>query len=148
MVADERDLIGVRTDIRRERVYLYRLQIPPSRSQALFLSYVNAIDKLSRHPEWYNTLTDNCTTGILKRAEAPGRMKYDWRVVLSGYAPEYAYDRGLLNNSMSFTELRQRSLVVRPLGATITDAYSSDIRKNLPLSSASIVRRPLAPSSP
>ncbi len=133
VVADERDLIGVRTDIRRERVYLYRLQIPPGRSQALFLSYVNEIDKLSRRPEWYNTLTDNCTTGILKRAEAPGRAKYDWRVVLSGYAPEYAYERGLLNNSMGFAGLRQRSLIVWPVGAAITDDYSSDIRKNLPL---------------
>ena len=148
VVADERDLIGVRTDIRRERVYLYRLEIPPSRSQALFLSYVNEIDKLSRHPQWYNTLTDNCTTGILKRAEAPGRVKYDWRVVLSGYAPEYAYDRGLLNNSMSFAELRQKSLIVRPAGAVITDSYSSDIRKNLPLSPALSVRRLPAPSSP
>lgn len=136
VVADERDLIGVRTDIRHERVYLYRLQIPPGRGQALLLSYVSEINKLSRNPEWYNTLTDNCTTGILNNAQAPHGVKYDWRVVLSGYAPGYAYDRGLLNNGMSFEELRQASLIARPEGASITNDYSSDIRKNLPLSEA------------
>ena len=131
VVADERDLIGVRTDIRRERVYLYRLQIAPAARQALFLSYVNQIDQLSKHPEWYNTLTDNCTTGILARAAAAPDVKYNWHVVLSGYAPAYAYKRGLLNTGLSFPELKQKSLIVRPPGARITGSYSQDIRKNL-----------------
>ena len=133
VVADERDLIGVRTDIRRERVYLYRLRMAPAARQALFLSYMNQIDKLSRDPEWYNTLTDNCTTGLLARADAAPGAKYNWRIVLSGYAPAYAYKRGLLNTGLSFAELRQKSLIVRPAGSTITDSYSQDIRKNLPL---------------
>jgi Domain of unknown function (DUF4105) len=132
-VADERDLIGLRTDIRHERVYLYRLRITAAARQALFLSYVNQIDKLSKNPEWYNTLTDNCTTGILARAEAPQDIRYNWRIVLSGYAPEYAYEHGLLNTSQNFANLKQQSLIVRPSGATITNSYSRDIRKNLPL---------------
>jgi hypothetical protein len=133
VVADERDLIGVRTDIRHERVYLYRLQLSPQRRDALFMSYVKEIQKLSLHPQWYNTLTDNCTTGILARAETPGLKRLNWRLVLSGYAPEYAYDRGLLNDSVSFATLKADSLIVRPVGAEITETYSQDIRASLPL---------------
>jgi hypothetical protein len=133
VVADERDLIGVRTDIRHERVYLYELQISSEKRQILFMSYVNQIQKLSGHPEWYNTLTDNCMTGILKRAGATRQESFNWRVILSGYAPEYAYQRGFLNSSVSFKSLKDASLIVRPKNAEITDTYSADIRKNLPL---------------
>ena len=136
VVADERDLIGVRTDIRHERVYLYRLQIAPATAQALFLNYMNEINRLAQHPQWYNTLTDNCTTGILSRAPALADAKFNWRIVLSGYAPLYAYDHGLLNTSMSFPELKARSLIVRPPDATISASYSDDIRASLPLANA------------
>jgi len=131
VVADERDLIGVRTDVRHEQVYLYRLQLSKQNRDALFLSYVRKIQELSVHPEWYNTFSDNCTTGILARAQAPDRTRFDWRIVLSGYVPEYAYGRGLLDTSVSFPTLRAHSLIIRPNNAAITADYSQDIRKNL-----------------
>jgi hypothetical protein len=128
VVADERDLIGGRTDVRHERVYLYRLNLTQQSRQALFLSYMRKVQELSAQPEWYNTLSDNCTTGILARAQAPGRARLNWRVVLSGYLPAYAYSQGLLDNSVSFETLKQRSLIVRPAGSMITGAFSEDIR--------------------
>ena len=134
VVADERDLIGVRTDIRRERVYLYRLHTTPSVRETLFLSYVDKVAQLAQHPEWYNTLTDNCTTGILARANArSGAARYNWRILLSGYAAQYAYMQGLLNRALPFAELRQQSLLVRPPSATIDANFSQEIRKSLPL---------------
>lgn len=136
VVADERDLIGVRTDIRRERVYLYRLQIAPGPRQALFLSYMHELDRLAQHPAWYNTLTDNCTTGALTRAKVSPIVKYNWRSIVSGHAAEYAYDRGLLNTSMPFAVLKEKSLIVRPEGSVIDSNYSEEIRQNLPLSAS------------
>ncbi len=132
VVADEQDLIGVRTDVRHEQVYLYRLQLSQQNRDALFLSYVRKIQELSTRPEWYNTFSDNCTTGILARAQVPDRTRFNWRIVLSGYVPEYAYGRGLLNTSVSFPTLRQHSLIIRPNNAAITADYSRDIRENLP----------------
>ena len=132
MVADERDLIGVRTDIRHEKVYLYRLRMTPAAEQALLLSYLRKVQALDAHPQWYNTLTDNCTTGILARAQHIRGIPYNWRLLLSGYAADYAYRRGLLDTGMSFSELRRKSLIVRPPGAVIGPTYSQDIRRNLP----------------
>jgi hypothetical protein len=133
VVADERDLIGVRTDIRHERVYLYRLNVSQDRRTALFLSYLDAVQKLAVQPAWYNTLTDNCTTGILVRAGAKGSVRYDWRIVLSGYAAQLAYDKGLLNKSLPFSALKKASLIRRPQNAVIDSHYSSEIRHGLPL---------------
>ncbi len=137
VVADERDLIGVRTDIKQERVYLYRAHTTSQAREGLFLSYLDKVSHLVERPEWYNTLTDNCTTGILARANAQsGAIRYDWRLLLSGYAAEYAYMLGLLDTNIPFTELHRESLIVRPRGAVIDATYSRKIREGLPLDSA------------
>src|SRR5204863_8859427 len=67
VVADERDLIRVRTNYRqpREDVYLYLAQVPRENVRRLFLDYVREINELKDHPALYNTLTTNCTTALL-----------------------------------------------------------------------------------
>lgn len=133
VTADERDLIGVRTDVRKERVYLYRVSLSPEQRKRLLLSYLDEIHMLSTHPMWYNTLTDNCTTGMLARAKVGLSYRLDWRVLLSGYTASLAYDLGLLNRSYSFPELKKRSRIWRADGAQPGPTYSQDIRATLPL---------------
>ena len=142
VVADERDLIGTRTDIRHEQVYLYRLELTPAQRQRLFLSYMKRVNYLADHPQWYNTLTDNCTTGVLALAGAPPGTKYRLRVVLSGYVPEYAYEQGLLNKTTDFAMLKKMSLIVRPAETKIDDHYSKEIRDGL------LLGRPYSASPP
>lgn len=132
VTADERDLIGVRTDVRHERVYLYRLTLSAAERRKLFESYLREIHTLARHPAWYNTLTDNCTTGILTRAQARLRYRLDWRVLLSGYTASLAYDLGLLDTRVPFPELRRQSRIHRPPNASPDADYSEEIRRSLP----------------
>ena len=137
VVADERDVIRVRTNYRqpREQVHIYRTRLPIEDQRKLFLSYVAKVDELSRSPEWYNTLDDNCTTGVLKRTHAyKGRAHYNWKVLLSGYAAEYGYELGMLDTSVPFDELRERCLVnARAELADKADDFSSRIRDGIPL---------------
>lgn len=134
VVADERDLIGVRTDIRKERVYVYHLDLSAKTRKALFLNYLHAIKTLHDHPRWYNTLTTNCTTEILTRAGAQLHWRFDWRVLLSGHTAALAYDLGLLDTHIPFADLQRRSLIQRPEGATPeAPDYSASIRRGLPL---------------
>ena len=129
VVADERDLIGVRTDIRRERVYLYRLQLSPDVVRRLFLSYIERITTLAAQPAFYNTLTNNCTTSILGRANAVSpAIAYSWKILASGHAAEYAYELGLLGSQFSFGDLRRRSRVQRPADAAIGPGFSTEVR--------------------
>ena len=64
VVADERDVVGLRTNHRGEQVYLYRLKSTPALARALLLDYVDSINGLVEHPQFYNALADNCTTSI------------------------------------------------------------------------------------
>ena len=56
VVADERDLVKVRTDFRHEDVYLYRLKVTPGVARGLFLEYMNRVDALYETPRWYLSL--------------------------------------------------------------------------------------------
>ncbi len=137
IAADERDVIRVRTNYRepREQVYIYRTRVPTEDLRKLFLSYAMKIDQLTRRPEWYNTIEDNCTTGVLSRARSAykGRGRYNWKVLLSGYAAEYAYGLGMFDTGMSFDELRERGHVnARAEHADQVDDFSLVIREGIP----------------
>jgi hypothetical protein len=112
VVADERDVIRVRTNYRKdppEEVYLFRVVGDLANGRRVFLDYMRDLNALREHPRFYNTLTTNCTTMILAHAAVnPGSIPYSWKVLLSGYAPEYAYDMGRLDRSLPFDELKRR----------------------------------------
>jgi hypothetical protein len=113
VVADERDVIRLRTNYRHdppEDVYLYRLHSPIANERLLFLEYLRKINALKQHAEFYNSLTTNCTSNIWVHSRViPGHLPYSWRVLLSGYVPEALYQHGRLDVSMPFEELRRRS---------------------------------------
>jgi len=112
IVADERDLIRLRTNYRRdppEHVYLYRTNSSIEAKRRLFLEYMRMINALETQPEFYNTLTTNCTTSIWTMSHVnPGSVPLNWKILVSGYAPEYLYERGRLETrGLSFPELNE-----------------------------------------
>jgi hypothetical protein len=137
VVGDERDLIRVRTNYRRpeEQVYLYRTRAAPENARRLLLEYVGRINRLKKRPEFYNTLTTNCTTDVwfLVRALSD-QFPLDWRVLLSGYFPEYAYDLGSLDTDLPFAELKAQSLINdKAHAADQAPDFSARIRDGLPM---------------
>ncbi len=71
VAADEADIIKTRSNARGEDVYIYRLAIPPEQLRTLFLAYIEQANKLEKTPEFYNTLTSNCTTVVFDIAKRP-----------------------------------------------------------------------------
>lgn len=108
IAADERDVIRVRATVRDETVRLYRMRANPQRARAVLQVYVDGANRLAERPSWYNTLTTNCTTTVFQIAKAvePG-FPLDWRVLVSGHFAEYAYDRGSLDTTLPFAELKR-----------------------------------------
>lgn len=134
VVADERDLVGVRTNHRGEEVYLYRMKTRSDEPRALLMQYLNQINRLAKRPHWYNALTYNCTTSIFHNLKvvAPSRH-WDWRLVANGYLPDLAYERGNINTSMPLEALRKRSLISEAAKqADATPDFSRRIREGLP----------------
>ena len=137
VVGDERDLIGVRTNYRQdppEDVYLYRARVPIENVRRIFLDYVRSINELREHPQFYDTLTTNCTTTIVLHTRVnPGRPPFSWKFLLSGYAAEYVYETGRLETSLPFEELRRRSRVnAAAVAADGAPDFSRRIREGLP----------------
>jgi hypothetical protein len=117
-----------------EAVYLFRINAPVENGRRVFLDYMRDINRLREHPRFYNTLTTNCTTMILARAAVnPGHIPYSWKVLLSGYTPEYAYDLGRLDRSMPFEELKRRGHInALAQAADKAPDFSQRIRIGLP----------------
>jgi len=115
VVADERDVIRLRTNYRKdppEDVYVYRVRGSLESGRRLFTEYINKINELNKNPEFYNTLTTNCTTNIWFHTRVnPGHLPFSWKILASGYVPEYVYESGMLDTGMPFQELQRRAYV-------------------------------------
>jgi hypothetical protein len=134
IAAEERDIVRLRTNVRREQTYLFRLNLEPAVMRALFLAYVAEANALVREPRFYHTITGNCTTVLYRMLRRiVQRLPFSYRVLLSGYMPEYFYGIGYLDQRYPLEELRALGYVSeRGRLADASPAYSTDIRRGIP----------------
>lgn len=136
IVADERDVIRLRTNYRRdppEEVHVYRVQGSVDNARRLFLDYLREINALKEHPAFYNSLTTNCTSNIWLHSRVnPGHVPYSWKILASGYVPEYLYEAGRLDTTVPLAQL-QRDSVVNPRAQAADQAadFSRRIRAGM-----------------
>jgi hypothetical protein len=134
LVADERDVIRLRTNYRHEDIYLYHLTAPPNRARERFVEYVHSLNALRNKPRWYNAITTNCTTSIRSQHPSKERIPWDWRILLNGKGDELLYkDGALVTGGLPFAELKTRSLINdRARAANDSPDFSKLIREGLP----------------
>jgi Domain of unknown function (DUF4105) len=134
IAADERDIVRVRSNVRGEDVRIYRLRMPPAAARSLLGEYVQEANELAPAPRFYNTLTTNCTTLVFEmvRVIRP-RLPMDYRVLLSGYLPNYVYGLGATVTSMPFAKFRDLSRIHETaLRADGEPNFSERIRAGIP----------------
>ncbi|TFG63809.1 MAG: DUF4105 domain-containing protein [Nitrospirales bacterium] len=138
IVGDERDLIRVRSNYRKdppEEVYLYQLPGSIENGRRIFVEYMKSINSLREHPKFYDTLIANCTNVIWMHSRVnPGHVPFSWKILLTGYLPEYIYEQGRMHTNLPFPELQRRSLInENALQADQAANFSQRIRADLPL---------------
>jgi Domain of unknown function (DUF4105) len=138
VVAEERDVVGLRTIYRQpnEQVYMLRLRYYKENAIKFFLKYIENMNSLISKPDFYNTVTTNCTTQVLANTHGIGSgsgFKYDWRVLLSGYMPEFLKLAGRLDDRYTLEEILQKGYV-NPRAQDVSDAaaFSKAIREGVP----------------
>ncbi len=134
VMADERDLVRLRTNYRHEDVYLYSLRVEPETARKVFLDYLQEINRLKEQPEWYNALTANCTTSIRQHTKPynPG-ARLDWRLIINGYIDQMIYERGGFKSDLPFAPLKEASHInVKARAAGQSADFSRHIREGLP----------------
>ena len=113
IVSDERDVVRLRTNFRKdEEVYVFRTTASPALARDVFQEYLDRINQLHRQPEWYNALTNNCTTNIaLSAAKAQGKpARFDWRILLNGKMDEMMYEHdSLVTGGLSLPALKAQA---------------------------------------
>ncbi len=132
VVADERDVVQLRTNHRGEQVYRYRTTATPEMSQRLLVDVLSRVNELASRPEFYDTVANNCTTNIVRHINRikPDRIQYDVRILLPGYSDKLAYDQGLIERHGTFKETKALALVnPRALAAAGRDDFSRVIRR-------------------
>jgi hypothetical protein len=134
VVGDERDLVRVRTNYRKETVYLYHLNTSPENARRLLLIYLERINELADRPEFYHLLSNSCTINIVRYANAAGREgRFDIRHLLNGLVDSYLYHSGRVDTTLPFEELRRRSLINEVAqAADRAPDFSERIRASLP----------------
>ncbi|MCV9961445.1 DUF4105 domain-containing protein [Pararhizobium sp. BT-229] len=135
IAADERDIVRVRTNIRKEDVYLYRLNMPKPRMRSLFLSYLDEANGLNETPQYYNTITANCTTIVFAMVNriASGSLPLDYRLIFSGYLPSYIIDVKGFTPGFTLEQLRGGgAITTRAQAADEAQDFSRRIREGVP----------------
>lgn len=110
VVADERDVVTLRSNYRLDDVYIYPTRIDQVHAKQLFLSMIQRVNKLHDKPEFYNTLTNTCTTNIVRHVNEISDVKVplSYKVLMPGYSDQLAYDLGLLDTDLPFEKIRER----------------------------------------
>lgn len=113
VVADERDVIKLRSNYRKDDVFLYPVKTTKENMQKLFVSMLTRANKLATEPEFYNTLTNTCTTSIVGHVNeiVPGRIPFSYKVLMPGYSDELARQVGLIDSALPIEELRAKYII-------------------------------------
>ncbi len=114
VVADERDVIKLRSNYRKDMVYLYPGKASPEKVRELFVSMLKRTNALQERPEFYNAIFNTCTTNIVRHINsiAPGRVPlFSLHVFLPKNSDRLAYTLGLIETDLSFNQARERYLI-------------------------------------
>lgn len=135
VASTEQDVIGVRSNVRGQDVRLFRLNTPPNLARHLIEEFVRDANALAQQPEFFNSLTTNCTTTVAKMLKAIDiNVPFDWRLIANGYLPDMIYEHGALDTRVPLAQLRELGAIApRAKAAGLTDGFSAAIRQGVPV---------------
>lgn len=113
VIADEKDVVKLRSNYRKDLVYVYPIKTTKEKVKVAFLDMVNRANKLKEKPEFYNTLTNTCTTNIVSHVNkiSPKRVPFSLKILLPAESDRLAFDLGLINTDLSFEKAREKYLI-------------------------------------
>lgn len=133
VIADERDVLRLRTNYRKDKVYLYPVNSTPEKIQAVFLDMLKRANELSQNPEFYNTLANNCTTNIAQHARKFSDKDIPWwdlRYLFPETVDSLALEVGLIESDQNIEETRKKYYVTEIAQKLDTDPdFSRKIRQ-------------------
>ena len=135
VIADERDMVRINTDVNKNDVYLYRLNLTQPEIQAMLLDILNRANKLSTQPEFYHSVRNNCTTNIIEHINKakPNAVPREYRALFPGYLDHLLYDVDMVTTESSTFKEAKNLAKINSLAEQYgnTEYFSAGIRQNL-----------------
>jgi hypothetical protein len=135
IAADERDVIFVRTNIRKDDVYLFPVRATKQKVRALFEDMLKEMNQLALEPAWYNTIWNNCTSRIIYHINrvTPHRLpRFVLASFVTGLADKLAFDHGFIDTELSLEQARKKyAISKRAREVGYAEDFSRRIRQNL-----------------
>ncbi len=129
VVGDERDLIQVRTNYRKDQVYLYPLRFTPEQTRTAFVSLLTRANALREEPEFYHSVWNSCATNAAAHLNEalPGALP-GWDIALAapGYSDKLFLERGLIDTDLPWEKLRDAFRINNRAEAATNDPHFSD----------------------
>lgn len=137
VIGDEQDLFGLRANARRDDIYLYPSTASKEQCVMLLKNILIRTNAIAAKPEYYDSLSNNCTTNIIDhvlqlRGDDPVRLQLldQWRTRFPGNSDRMAYDLGLIQTDASFEETKTKAWVSSRVRQYIgQDDFSIAIRR-------------------
>ncbi len=111
----ESDIIGVRSRCRKKsKTHLFEgVVLGPGNERRMLESYLRRTNKLAKDPEWYNTITNTCTTNIVNHVNEvyPGRVPWAIGILMPGLSPKMLLRNNLVKSSGNIDETMESSLI-------------------------------------
>ena len=109
VLADENDVLRLRTNFRKEDVYLYPTTLDKKTVRKLFDIVINSVNQIAEQPKFYNTVTENCLTSLTSkfRKQINPDAGFDYRRFANGFSDELLFDNGTIDSTLSFKEIKR-----------------------------------------
>ncbi|MCP4177314.1 MAG: DUF4105 domain-containing protein [bacterium] len=135
ILADESDILMLRTNYRKEKVYVFPFKGTKEDMERLFWAVMKKVQHLEHKPEFYNTLKENCLTSLTNelRKIKDRKILFDYRYILNGQSDKLGYERGLFTtNEMNFKEFKKKHYINQYISdKTDKNNYSQVIRDGM-----------------
>jgi hypothetical protein len=130
LAADERDVILRRTKhSENQKAFLYRLNAGADELRAVFLDYVDAINRVYERPRWYHVIFTNCATSFYRLPST--RTRLDWRVIANGRLDRALYKDGRIDRTLPYAETRRIAFLNEIANAAPETGFGDHIRREL-----------------
>lgn len=109
VLGDERDLIRLRTNFRKEDMFLYPTIIDKENVRKLFKVIMERVNNIGLNPEFYNTLSQSCLSSLLSdfKKVMAARSFFDLRRIQNGYSDKMLYENGWIDSKLSFEDTKR-----------------------------------------
>ena len=110
ILADESDVLRLRTNFRKEEVYLYPTTVEKAEVRKLFDVVIKSVNDLHQQAEFYNTLTDNCFSNLAAKFKNINNqhVAFDFRRIAIGYSDAMLYEQGKIETDLNFAAAKNK----------------------------------------